>query len=126
MSKNESIDLGWKKLSIKDAKWKHSFASLIDYSPDSSSLSDAIGDHYDIYETADGSYIFKYTIIGQKEFMAPGHVAAEGFFPIPRDIEELLINRNANPVVVNDTKTTLDIIVGLFSDWIDEMHAAIS
>jgi len=58
--------------------------------------------------------------------MAPGHVAAEGFFPIPRDIAELLINRNTEPVAVNDTKTRLDVIVGLFSDWIDEMHVTIS
>lgn len=126
MSDKELIDLGWKRLALKGSKWKHGFKSLVDYAPNSLDLQDAIGYHYDIYETTDGTFLLKYWIIGQKGFMSPGHVAAEGFFPIPRDIAELLINRSSEPVAINDTKTHLDVIVGQFSDWINDMHAEIS
>ncbi len=125
MKSADQIDLGWKTLSMEDSKWIYGFSSLIDYAPDSPSLSDAIGDHYDIYETRHGEFLFKYRIIGQSGFMAPGHVAAEGFFPIPRDLADLLIHRKSDPVVVNKQEVPLDVIVGMFSVWIDDNRDAI-
>jgi len=126
MNIDDPIDLGWTKLSLSDSNWKHGFSCLIDYAPNSSSTADAIGDHFDIYETKDGEFLLKFKIIGQRGFMAPGHIAAEGFFPIPRDIAILLINRNSNPVVTNNTTTPLNVLVGAFYDWIDEVVPAIA
>jgi hypothetical protein len=33
----------------------------------------------------------------------------------------LLINRNSNPVVVNNTTNPLNVLIGSFYDWIDEL-----
>lgn len=126
MNTKKTIDLGWKTISLSESKWKHGFNLLIDYAPNSSNVADAIGDHFDIYETNDGGFLLKYKIIGQDGYMAPGHIAAEGFFPIPRDIAELLINRNSAPVVADNTTTPLDVFIGTFYDWIDELTPVIN
>jgi len=120
-----SINLGWSTLDIKDSKWIYGFKSLIDNAPNSLDLNEAIGYHYDIYQHKNGEYLFKYEIIGQESFMAPGFVSASGYFPIPSDVALLLINRKRDSLDLNDKKLSIDNIIKLLNKWIDSIQNVI-
>lgn len=83
------IDVGWTKYSTTGATRVSNFASIIDSNPGGSSLDDAIGNHFELYEGG-GGYILTYRVIGQRAAFEPGFVAAEGIVPLPRDIGDLI------------------------------------
>ncbi|MEM0503072.1 MAG: hypothetical protein QXE07_06070 [Thermoplasmata archaeon] len=91
------LNVGYTKYNIEESKLIFSFGSLIDYSPNSSQIEDAIGDHYYLYKTKADTYFIYYKIIGQNGFMEPGYIAAEGILPIPKDLAILIQDRDTTP-----------------------------
>jgi hypothetical protein len=94
------IDYGWTngRIDIRNYREVGWFARVVDYDPtDALTPRSCIGDHYHIMkrkdDSPDSTYVLQYRSIGQRAFMGPGHIAAEGFFPIPTDLAQYLLNR---------------------------------
>jgi len=118
------LDVGYMKYSIKDSEKIFSFGSLIDYSPNSSLIEHAIGEHYYLYKNKSNNYFIYYEIIGQKGLMEPGYIAANGILPIPSDLALLIKDRpqDITPVKVNENMPEkFETIVADLYDWHNEI-----
>lgn len=74
------------------AKEVCSFAAILDYSPNSPSLDDAIGDRYGLYDAGD-VYLLNYRVVSQRGAFESGFATAEGIVPLPHDAGQLVANR---------------------------------
>lgn len=112
------LNLGWTTIDDEGADVLYSFASLIDYDPASSSLLDAVGDHYEILRTDRDVFLLRYRIRGQESFGAPAFTAAAGYFPIPSDVAYLLMGRDRSPVKApHKPEMPFDKIVMELEEW---------
>lgn len=114
------LNVGYTTYDTNESTLIYSFRSLIDYSPNSSMIEDAIGEHYYLYKTKNNSYFIYYKIIGQNGFMEPGYLAADGILPIPKDLAILIQDKGAknpkdNSAKKQDNVKFEDIIADLFN-----------